>query len=365
MTACEATGLPVALCGCPDCDAPDTAVQGGAAARVVPGFRFVAGGDFILDASDKPEPVWGDGPDVLWSRGEGLIVTGGIGAGKTTMLGQLVRASLGLQGEVVGYSVAECPRVLYIAADRPQQIARNMRRLFSESDRAMLNDRLTIMAGPPPGDIAATPPLLLAICRAAGLEAGDRVFIDSAKDVALNLSSDETGAGWNQAQQLVIAAGIDLAANHHQRKAQGGKNAGKPKSLSDLYGSTWIGAGAGTVVLLWPEEPGSAFVELSTLKSAADDVGPLTLLHDLDTGTFSTIDVSSPEEFLRATAHTCHSVKDVLHATGGIDNRGNIEKLRRRLQRMEKAGQVRVVDHRPTGARGTPQAFYQWAGEAS
>jgi replicative DNA helicase len=361
MIDCESTGLPVALCGCDDCDAP--AATTSVREPSVPVFLFKPGGDFVLDASDKPEPLWGDGPDVLWSKGEGLIVTGGIGAGKTTMLGHLVRASLGLQGDVVGYPVVECPRVLYIAADRPQQIARNMRRLFTEADRGRLNDRLAIMAGPPPGDIAATPPLLLNLCRAAGLEPGDRVFIDSAKDVALNLSSDETGAGWNQAQQLVIAAGIDLAANHHQRKAQGGKNAMKPKSLSDLYGSTWIGAGAGTVVLLWPEEPGSAFVELSMLKSAADDVGPVMLLHDLDSGSFAPIDATSAEDFLRATAHTCHSIKDVLRATGALDTRGNVEQLRRRLHRLEKAGLVRVVDHRPTAVKGTPASFYQWAGE--
>src|SRR5206468_7156018 len=71
------------------------------------------------------------------------------------------------------------------------------------------------------------------------------VFIDSLKDVALDLVKDETGSRVNAAFQDLIAEGIELVVLHHQRKQQAG-GVSKPKSLADVYGSTWLTAGAGS-----------------------------------------------------------------------------------------------------------------------
>jgi hypothetical protein len=203
---------------------------------------------------------------------------------------------------------------------------------------------------------------LVALCEEAGLEPGDRVFLDSAKDYALDLSDNAVGAAWNQAVQRVIAEGVDIAANHHLRKdGNGGKGSGKPRTLAEMYGSTWIGAGAGTVVLLWPEEPGSPVVELSTLKSAAEDVGPLNLMHDIDAGTFTVIDRVDVSHVLYARRHTTASLRDLALATGGKDDRAGLEKVRRRVKRLVAAGHVTEHLH-PTTAGGTPATFYQWTG---
>lgn len=345
---CPACDFPVTVCCCDDVDAPSLPAG------------FTPGGSFILDASPVPEPVWGNGSFVLWSKGEPLIVTGGIGAGKTTLTGQLLRASVGLQTEVAGFDVTECGRVLYLAADRPKQIARNLRRIFGEQDRGLLDERLVVVPGPPVRDLASDTRLLLDLAKDAGLGEGDRVMLDSAKDYALDLSANEVGAAWNQAVQRVVAEGIDFAANHHQRKAASGAAKDKPKSLADLYGSTWIGAGAGTVVLLWPSEPGSPVVELSTLKAAADDVGPVELLHDIDAGTFTVVEQVTVEGYLVAARHTCHSLRDIAKGVGAKDDRAGIEKTRRRVQRLVDAGRVKVIEHRRPDSGGSPQAFFQW-----
>src|SRR4051812_37882823 len=69
------------------------------------GIRLEPGGDFILDAPDTVPALWGTDDDVLWARGEALMLVGGPGVGKTTIAGQLVRGRLGLADDLLGYPV--------------------------------------------------------------------------------------------------------------------------------------------------------------------------------------------------------------------------------------------------------------------
>ena len=84
----------------------------------------------------------------------------------------------------------------------------------------MLRDRLTVWRGPLPFDIGREPDKLAPF--AAEHEA-DTLMIDSLTNVALDLVKDETGARVNHALQATIAAGIEVVANHHQRKACSGQ----------------------------------------------------------------------------------------------------------------------------------------------
>lgn len=318
-------------------------------------------GSIILDASPDPEPVWGSGSEVLASRGESLIITGGIGSGKTTLLGNLVHARLGLSNQVLGWPVVEGGRVLYLACDRPRQIMRNLRRRFSEADRDTLNNRLIVWRGPLPGDLLTNPRIIREMCAAHDLGDGDTVVVDGIKDIARKITDDETGGAINQAFQMCLVDGIEVWANHHQRKAQNGSNAHKPKSLADVYGSTWITAGAGTVVLLWADKPGSPYAEMSTLKPAADDVGPIGVYHDLDTGAM-TSDAITVEVFLVDTRHVASSVADVVDGTGGDPgDRNQIERVRRRLEKLHRDRLVDRGAHQKPGG-GKPENRYQWIG---
>lgn len=240
--------------------------------------RFIAGGAFILDQPAGIPALWGEGDDVLWAAGEALWIVGPSGVGKTTITGQLVRGRLGLADSVLGRPVeTDDRRVLYLAMDRPRQVARAMRRNFGEDHRQVLDDRLVVWPGPPPADLARRPELLLYLANLAG---AGTVVIDSVKDAAVGLCDDEVGAGFNRAVQGALAAGIEVLAQHHQRKGQGNE----PKSLADVYGSTWLTAGAGSVILLWGA-PGDLLVELRHLKQPGAEVGPLKIEHDHTTGT--------------------------------------------------------------------------------
>lgn len=345
---------------------PNPDGQGGSkVARSTPESRsksletgFVSGGTFILDSATAPEPWWGAGADVLASVGEPCLITGPVGSGKTTLLGSLVRASLGLCDSVLGFPVKPANRVLYLACDRPQQIARNLHRIFTEADRAILDDRFIAWPGPPPGDMAANPALLLDLCLDAGLQPGDRVFLDGVKDVALGLSTDEGGAGLAQSFQRVVAAGIDLVGNHHQRKSgEGGK---KPKSLTDMYGSIFISATCGTVLLVWADKAGSPNVEFKTLKPAADHIGPLSVFHDFQAGTMTVTSRATVASVLSRTPTVPVPLADICRGFG-VDPADRVakESVRRQADKEVEAGRA-TRTFVPTGRGGKPAALYQW-----
>ena len=63
--------------------------------------RLVAGGDFVLDEPETIPAVWGDGERVLWPEGEGVMITGHQGVGKTTIGQQLVLHRVGLSNGAV------------------------------------------------------------------------------------------------------------------------------------------------------------------------------------------------------------------------------------------------------------------------
>lgn len=186
--------------------------------------RLKPGGSRILDAPDTVPAAWGDGDQVLWARGEALMLVGPPGVGKTTIAGQLVRARLGLVDQVLGWPVQPGNRrLLYLAMDRPQQIARSLRRLFTEDDRDTLDERLVRWSGPPPADLAQDTNVLVELARSAG---ADSVVVDSLKDAAIGLTDDAVAGGYNRARQACIEAGVEILELHHQVKR--GTNGGKP-----------------------------------------------------------------------------------------------------------------------------------------
>jgi replicative DNA helicase len=245
---------------------------------VAPPSRLKSGAVFVLDDCADLDPIWGSGDEVLWASGEGLLLVGPTGVGKTTLALQIMAARLGIISEVLGWPVKPVDKpILYLAMDRPMQIRRAMRRLFGEEHRQLLEDLLVVHEGPLPLDLGRVPEQLLDIVLNAG--AGS-VFIDSMKDAAVKITDDEVGGNLNRAIQYVLRDGIDVVGLHHQRKGQGGT---KPTSLEDVYGSTWITAGAGSVVLLWGAA-GDPIVELRHLKQPAGEVGPLKIETDHSVG---------------------------------------------------------------------------------
>jgi len=267
------------------------------------------------------------------------------GVGKTTTAQQVVLHRVGVRsGELLGLDVEQSTgQTLYLAMDRPSQIARSMRRGISEGDRDLLNDRIVVWKGPPPYEALPDsgpegPSAFAAWVKSLGNI--DTVVIDSLKDICMSLEKPESGSSVNSALQHLMVAGIEALVLHHQRKASGDNK--KPKALSDVYGSAWLTAGAGSVILLWGEA-GDAVVEMNHLKQPAEDVGPFTLLHDhevLNTELYEPENATVERILPRyVEGISVKKMASVLNDKAEPD-RNMIEKARRKLDAMVKDGRA-------------------------
>lgn len=320
--------------------------------------RFKDGAAFILDAPDALPNVWGDGDESLWAEGEALMICGPPGVGKTTLTGQVVRGLLGLQRSVLGLAVRPArQRVLYLAMDRPAQIARGLRRAFHESERDILKERLRFWEGPPPGDVAKHPTVLLAL---AQLAEADVIIIDSVKDAAVGLSEDEVAAAYNRARQNCLANGVQVLELHHMVKR--GAGGGKPKELADVYGSAWLTAGAGSVMLLWGAA-GDPIVEMIHLKQPGGEVGPWRLAHDHDRGTTSIFHNVDLVEMLAASGSGGLTPKSAAAALFETEKPTEAERLKaqRKLDKLVEQGLATVSTSSPEASGGRPRRVYRSA----
>jgi replicative DNA helicase len=299
--------------------------------------RAVDGATFVNDVPDKIPVIWGDETGAAWAKGEPLMIVGPDGVGKTSVAQQTKLARLGIRDRLLGMKVEPAPgRVLYIAADRPRQAASSLRRMVTAADEETLRDRLIVWKGPLEFDLTKSPGLLREFVDS--FDDVSDVIIDSLKDLVPDLSKDETGSRVAMAFQELVASGYELLVNHHQRKEQQG--GGKPRRLADVYGSRWLTACMGSVLLLWGE-PGDLVVELRHLKQPEGEIGPLNVLHDHAHGR---TEVHQSADLLQALANAKYglTVTDaaqlIFETTNPSPN--EIEKARRRLNKLTDTGRA-------------------------
>lgn len=319
-------------------------------------FSRLRHGDCILDAPKVPDAVWGEGEDVFWAKGQSLILAGHDGTGKTTIAGNLIRARLGLgPGRVLGLPVKPGERnVLVLMMDRPQQAMSSLARLFLESDRDKLKDRLRVWEGPPPEDLAANPQMLSQLCQYAD---ADTCIIDSLKDAAIPLSDDAVGAGWNRARQAAIVAGVELLELHHPRKPMM-QDANKPPELADLYGSRWIPAGIGSAIVLHGRA-GEPYIRLYHRKAVVSLLGPWDVLLKENGEAVISDDRGDILKLIARFGKQGVTVAQFALMMYESDGRNEVERARRMLERLFREGGI----SRKGGSRGGDPAVY-WVNHA-
>lgn len=311
--------------------------------------RLIPGGAFVLDGTDDYEPLWGDGGQVAWAEGESLWICGPQGVAKSTLMQNVALRRHGiLDGDVLGWTVqrAELPG-LYLAMDRPLQIKRSLRRMVDEEHRDALDANLVVWKGPPPADLAKHPDTLVNLCDQAG---AGTVYLDSLKDAAVGLSDDEVGAGLNRAVQTCLANGIEVTGAHHQRKGQQGGT--RPKTLDDVYGSTWITSGAGSVILLWGKA-GDVVMELDHLKPPSEPVGPMSVIVNFESGDVTVEDEVDLHDMARKAPFgiQAEGAARAMFRCSEPD-RNMVERARRRLKKHP--GLIEVVgEPPPNGGKAT------------
>lgn len=313
------------------------------------------GAAYLFDHDDTAISLWGHNDLILWAEGEALMIAGGMGLGKTTLAGQIVRAQIGLDVDVLGMPVATVDGpILYLAMDRPRQIRRSMLRQFDFTERDHITGRLLIRPGPPIADLAVRPALLAEMAQECGAAV---VYIDSLKDAAIGLSADEVGAAYNRARQHLLAGGVQLCELHHLIKRN--PLGGAPNTVADVYGSNWLTAGAGSVVML-TGEPGDPIVGFRHAKQPHAEVGPWRLLHDPDRGRFS---IDHEVDLLALAAASGATGLTPQNAAAAIfekdkPTRAQIEKARRRLDKLALAGLLVRIEGMKGGVDGGISANY-------
>ena len=340
--------------------------------------KEVSGGRFVFGESETASAIWGSDDEVLWSSGEGLMIVGSDGTGKSTIAQQLVLQRLGLRTDgLLGYDVQADPqnRVLYMAMDRPEQIRRSLRRMVSEEDIDGLDENLIVHRGPPLFSVVNDPRALADLAEEYW---ATTVVIDSLKDLtAQSLNDDTVGQAVNRAYQEVIDIGAELLVLHHPRKANADNR--KPTKLDDAYGSRWLRSGLGSILMLWAAHAGSTDVELYHAKPVTEPVGPLLLQHDHQLGrtTASGLHLESPTRAvinesllgaLVAAGSNGITLDQAVVAVGGKPSEDRDKaKGRRELKKLEGQSLARPVKGRSGGRNpgGEPGRWFAILGGES
>jgi replicative DNA helicase len=230
------------------------------------GIKLRDGKSFVGE-TPMVESLWGSGQTVLWARGEPLMLVSAPGLGKTTIAQQVALARLRGDEEVLGFPVENGPkRVLYIAADRPLQSARSLKRMVRAEDDPLLASRLTVWEGPFNLD------WLVEETQNIG---ADTVFIDTLGAIASDLSTDAGGQRVYQQIARACADGVELCVMHHDRKA--GENF---RGIDEPFGSRWITAGMGSILYIEDRYKNKEKLYLHHLKTPAEPLYTTRLYHD-------------------------------------------------------------------------------------
>jgi replicative DNA helicase len=314
---------------------------------------LLTGAEFIDSAQTDAPAVWGSGSEVLWSPGEPFLICGPDGSCKTTLAWRLVLARAGIgPAEVLGFPVAPADKpVLYIAADRPKQIARCAARMVTAENTAALAERVRVHRGPLPFDVIREPDELARWAFGFGT-----VFLDSLVAAVPNLSGDETGSALSTAFAHLVTAEIEFVGLIHPRKANADNR--EPKRLEDVYGSRLITAASGSVLGLWAKTAGDPIIQVNHLKPPQDALAPFKIEHDTATGQLAVHEGKDLLRFLREAGGA--TVAEVAQYLYEATDKSSETRARRKLKACEARGLAFYREGAEVPGRGSVRSPGRW-----
>lgn len=321
--------------------------------------RVMSGDVFALDIPEEVPTIIGRADKVLAMQDEATLFVGGDGVGKSSLVQQVVLARVGLRDDFLGYPVVPAEgRILYLAMDRPGQIRRSFARMVGPSDRNMLAERLVFWSGPLPIDPLGAPQNLADWIRDQFGDDISDVVADSYKDLAPGLAEDKPGAQLNLAMQEVLSRGMQWWGIHHQRKPASDRT--HDYNLSDVYGSRWLTAGAGSVFMVLGDA-GDTTVELRHVKQPLGVVGPLLVKHDHARGSSErateAVSVAGALMESEGDKFTVREIAQRVYGTYDDRARKRIERELKRLSLDLESG-VQNEPAKKGGASGTTPALW-------
>lgn len=246
----------------------------------------------FLESGIDTDPLWGVGSQALMAPGQGSMVFGTDGAGKSTIMQQFTLARTGLgDDEVLGFPVAQSDQpILYLALDRPEQIRRSIARMVDLTDAAVrdrLKRKVIVWRGALPYHCDLDPKAFADWAMQIGGDDLGLVIADSVKDMVSSCTEDSAGMGFNDTVQHITSRGVEFACCHHNRKPNAANT--RPRKLADVYGSRWLTAGLGSVLNIWKLDDRRR--ELTQLKTPyGNPVDPVEYADDYRRGVSNTTD---------------------------------------------------------------------------
>lgn len=240
-------------------------------------------GSFLRDLPSVA-PIWGTSELLLASEGQGWMIVGPDGTGKTSAACQYVKARLGVGGpsmwDLPVQPLAPDRSVYYFAADRPRQMMEAFKRGLDPEDDALweqLDRRLIVHRGPPPFRLSREQGRAWLMGEVVETSAG-MVVLDSRKDFGSTLDAEQV-SGLAETVQVLVADGVEVLILAHPVK---GRRNGPP-SLEDVSGHREVFSGLGSVVFL-DGRPGSPVVGVHHVKPIHEVVPSFSIQHDHASG---------------------------------------------------------------------------------
>jgi len=242
-------------------------------------------GEWIEAGGDRC--LWGTGETILLARGESLMIAGREGVGKTTIAAQVARARLGgldplgVPWRVLGHLVDPLEDadavVVYLALDRPRQVARLLAAMF-EGQPDEVRSRMLVIRAPALEAVQAGRAAFLEwlLAQVDGRPIG-LAILDSLKDVMLKPTSDEEAGRWHVIRSAIVGElDVPLIELHHLKKRteEGGNDS--------VFGSALLTAGPGSILQIHGR-PGDGDYLLEHTKMPAWQQPPLKITHHYGT----------------------------------------------------------------------------------
>lgn len=315
-------------------------------------------GDYLFDLPTVA-PVWGTPDELLAAEGQGWMIVGPDGTGKTSLACEYAKARLALPGwggSIWGLPVKPLPperSVYYLGMDRPRQMMEAFMRGVGPDLREELTTRLFVHRGPPPLRLSRDKGQEWLLAEVEETRAG-LVVLDSRKDLSSTVDPVEV-AGVARAVALLVALEVEVLVLAHPVK---GRRNGPP-SLEDVSGLRDVFSGLGSVVFL-DGTAGAREINMHHVKPIREVVRPFVIEHDHRTGrsgrTGAITEVTKVERTNAlevAVALACIEANDGLAPAASMCTALNSKNLTRTLLPLVEAG---VVEH--NGLRG-PRSGYR------
>lgn len=326
--------------------------------------RLLDGEAALFDMPESPEVIWGKDHMIGWAKGQGTMLAGPTGLGKTTFAHNVLTRMMGLdESEFLGMPVTptDAP-ILYLAMDRPIQTRQAFRRLVPDAPaaRALVKDKLRMWAAPFPFRLLDDPAYMARWIQEQ-VPGCKTVVFDSVKDMTPGVSEEASGAAVQIAWQELVAMGVDFLALHHFKKPQ---SADTKASISQVYGSTWLTAGLGSVLTI-DGKIGEGNVVFQQHKTVMEQIPELHCIHHYKTGVIELRDSEAPteSEALKAAGDTGATAEQIAAQCYASTGKAVLAKTRRKLNDLVKAGKA-VKPPKPAGASAATPDTWVWVGAA-